>query len=247
MAQGEPSKIPFTDWDGFDIQEYEYSDCDRKGVKGPCVRTKKAKVVMLNPDVELLGRWTVATCLIIKHSTSDLCMSTLLGRIIDQSGAQFPIAGIVLEDEYKLNEKRALVSGHDGVLEAFGFRNGVTVRLEGVRHRTLEPPTSDEIARAVASNTKMLGKGGEYGRIMSTTRADYVRYENAQHSAPKDVTGLKWLEVVRDLYQDAWRRAHNPQLAEGVEKYRNDLLVAGAIGMCTDKDLKIVFKKFCAQ
>ena len=44
--------------------------------------------------------------------------------------------------------------------------------------------------------------------------------------SPENVKGQNWLNVVRTLYQDAWRRAHDASLTESVEKYRNELMIA---------------------
>src|SRR5207253_2537068 len=43
---------------------------------------------------------------------------------------------------------------------------------------------------------------------------------------PPSARKLEWLDVVRDLYQQAWSRANDNNIPESVEKYRNELMVA---------------------
>src|SRR5678815_3854885 len=80
---------------------------------------KTAKVIMLNAEPDQLARWVVSTCIEVVGNASNKCTRTIGNQIIGQSGAQFPIAGIVFEDILPAN----------GKFEVFAFRNGVTVRV----------------------------------------------------------------------------------------------------------------------
>ena len=177
---------------------------------------KTATVIMLNPEKELLAKWLVASCVIVKGSTDvKSCAIKLAKAIIDASGSQFPIAGIVLED----------MNG-DHLQEAYTFRDGVTVKLEGglpVGSTGMFGESQNNLA--IDPNTAVLSTASQKApaRIQSTWRQMYKDYMG---SDAKDVTGIKWLDEVRRLYQDAWKRGHDDSLPESVEKYRNDLLVA---------------------
>jgi len=208
---GHCAETSFAGWETFPLQKCTYRQSDKNVQSG-----KMATVIMLNPEKELLARWLVASCVIVKGGAGvKSCAIKLAKDIIDASGSQFAVAGIVLED----------MNGDD-VQEAYTFRDGVTVKLEGglaVGFKEMFGESENDVA--LDPNTAVLATASQKGpaRIQSTSRE---MYKNYMGSDAKDVTGTKWLDEVRRLYQDAWKRGHNDSLPESVEKYRNDLLVA---------------------
>ena len=200
MEDGQCAEVSFSKWEGFPLKRCKYRQPDSTVPGG-----RVATVIMLNPEKELLAKWLVASCVIVKGNTGvKSCAVKLALDIINASGSQFPVAGIVLED----------MDGNN-IQDAFAFRDGVTVKLQGGTNNNL----------ALDPNTVVLSTASQSGfaRIQSTSRQTYKKYKG---SNAQDVTGLKWLDVVRVLYQDAWKRGHDGSLPETVEKYRNDLLVA---------------------
>lgn len=203
--------ISFSKWEDFPVQKCTYNLPDNHSSSG-----KTATVIMLNPEKELLAKWLVASCMIVKGNNGvRSCAVKLAKDIINASGSQFPVAGIVLED---MNE--------DNVQEAYTFRDGVTVKLQvgmAVGFKGMFGETENKVATdpsvAVSSTASQSG----FARIQSTSRQMYTKYMG---SNAKDVTGVKWLDEVRALYQDAWKRGHDASLPETVDKYRNDLLIA---------------------
>jgi len=127
---GEATTYP--GWEGFPLMKCRYSVTDKNG------RQKSAPVIMLNPSVEQLARWVVKTCLVVKGSADFAYTDKLFNRVLEQSGGQFPVAGIVFED---------ILPG-DSVYEIYCFRNGVTVQVKGVKHRGTEPPADEEIEKS---------------------------------------------------------------------------------------------------
>ena len=122
-----------------------------------------------------------------------------MGRqIVGQSGAQFPIAGIVFED----------ILPENGKFEVFAFRNGVTVRVTGVTHLGTAQPSAAEIEKSLSGEVSTTLR---FARIQSTTREQYLA-----NGGTRTVTGNAWNEVSRDLYKAAW--GHN----------RNEMMVAWA-------------------
>lgn len=211
MEDGPCADISFSKWEEFPLKKCTYRQPDNNAPSG-----KKATVIMLNPEKELLAKWLVASCVIVKGNTGiKSCAIELAKAIINASGSQFPVAGIVLED----------MDG-DNVQEAWTFRDGVTVNLQGglaLGFKGIFDESDNNLA--VNPDTAVLSTASQKGpaRIQSTSRQ---MYRNYMASNAKDVTGLKWLDEVRALYQDAWKRGHNNSLPETVEKYRNDLMVA---------------------
>jgi hypothetical protein len=207
-------------WEEFPLKKCTYKQPDKSTPK----RIKTATVIMLNPEKEVLAKWIIASCLIVKGSTDiDACINKLAYTIIYASGSQFAVSGLVLEDQRPKNSDGTI---GDGIQEAYIFRDGVTVSVQNglaVGFTGMFGESENEVA--LDPNKKVLSTASESGpaRIQSTTRQMYQDYLG---NRAKDVEGIKWLNVVRELYQDAWKRAYNAALPETVEKYRNDLMVA---------------------
>jgi hypothetical protein len=180
-------------WETLPLKECTYSV---KGANDPVKKT--AKVIMLNAEPDQLARWVVSTCIEVIGNASNKCTRTIGNQIIGQSGAQFPIAGIVFEDILPAN----------GKFEVFAFRNGVTVRVNGVTHLGTAQPSTAEIEKSLNGEVTSTFK---FARIQSTTREQYLA-----NGGTRSVTGNAWNEVNRDLYKAAW--GHN----------RNEMLVAWA-------------------
>jgi len=208
---GQCADASFAQWEDFPLKRCTYRQSDKNVPSG-----KIATVIMLNPEKELLAKWLVASCVIVKGNTGiRSCAKKLAKEVIFASGSQFAVAGIVLED-----------MNNENVQHAYTFRDGVTVMLQGGLEVGF-PGVFTESANNLAldPNTTVESTASERApaRIQSTWRKMYKNYKG---SNAKDVTGTKWLDVVRTLYQDAWKRGHDNSLPETVEKYRNDLMVA---------------------
>jgi endoglucanase len=111
-----------------------------------------------------------------------------------QSGAQFPVAGVVFEDILPAN----------GKLEVFAFRNGVTVRVNGITHLGTAQPSAVEIEKSLHGEVTSAFR---FARIQSTTREQYLA-----NGGTRNVTGNAWNEVNRDLYKAAWGRNRNEMM-----------------------------------
>jgi hypothetical protein len=177
----------FPGWQNFPLIKCRYSVSDP--VDG---RRKTAEVIMLNAEPEKLARWVVRACIEAKGSARPADLDRLSHHIIGASGAQFPVAGIVFEAMDDAPRQKV-----------YCFRDGVTVRLEGVRHTTTEQPTEAEIKAAIDPGTR-IENVFEFARIQSTTRAEY-----RAAGGTENVSGEAWLGVVRKLYQQAWNSDRN--------------------------------------
>lgn len=173
-------------WESLPLKECTYSV---KGVNDP--EKKTAKVIMLNAEPEQLARWVVSTCIEVVGIASNKCTKAIGRQIIGQSGAQFPVAGIVFED----------ILPENGKFEVFAFRNGVTVRINGVTHLGMAQPSAAEIEKSLHGEVTSTLR---FARIQSTTREQYLA-----NGGTRNVTGNAWNEVNRDLYKSAWGRNRN--------------------------------------
>lgn len=159
-------------------------------------QTKQAAVVLLDPPPEMVATWVVNA----EPLTSGGLVSVERGRklfkhIISQSGGQFPVAGVVYED----------MEG-DGFMKAYCFRDGVTVRVDGVEHRTTAPLTEAELDAALHGRVTRVYT---YARIASTSPNDYKAAGGTVDVGDNTERKPAWLDVVRQATVRAWRTGHN--------------------------------------
>lgn len=184
----QPVSVP--GWDGYDTQKCTYRVKDRVGGI-----SKAATVIMLNPSALKLSEWIINACKNILPS-HDLkgCTRRVFGHVLSQSGAQYPVAGVVYED----------IIPADGINEAYGFRDGVTCIINDFSHRATQPLTQEQSERAIAGPVLRTASQSAYARPIGVTRSEYLK---ANPGAT--VAGLDWLETVRTEYQRAWRSDRN--------------------------------------
>ncbi|MCQ2147989.1 MAG: hypothetical protein MJZ16_10795, partial [Bacteroidales bacterium] len=109
---GENTDIP--GWEGFPVKLYEYYTGTDKYLGEP----KKGLVYMLNPDPEKLALWVINA---VYDATGEIRYEDVkktLDFIKGQSGAQFPVKGVVYEDMYEV-----------GFYEPYIFKDGLTVYM----------------------------------------------------------------------------------------------------------------------
>jgi hypothetical protein len=187
-------------WEGFPVKLYEYQTGNDLYTGKP----KTGKVYLLNPSPEKLAMWVATACWDVKHSLDTNYTYILLKWIDNQSNAQFPVKGVVYEDQYTRYFQ-----------EPYVFKDGVTVYIKDStmwpKDKTCTPEQLDFYLRV--TNDDLKPQTGQYGRISSTTREDYKKCGGAEDVGSKDDRKQKWLDVVRELYKKAWNSDRN-QLIE---------------------------------
>ena len=179
-------------WEGFPVTLCEYSDV------GVTVKT-----YMLNADRNKLAHWVVTACLDAKAPNMHSCIDYLVKTISTaSSGGIFPIAGYIPEPQ------------NGGV--CYVFRDGVTVWTK-LREYWLKPKNNACGSSYEEEMTQPLSKAWKYGRIASTTRQEY---KIAGGELPVD--GLKWVDVVRNLYQKAWNSDRNELISATAIQAKKD-------------------------
>ena len=194
-------------WEKFELERCTYS---------VTVNDTKlnATVLMLNPSSSVLVKWSIAACG-IKLGLSDKiavteCAEEILNWILCQSNGQFPVAGIVIEQG-----------------RAYSFRDGLSVKLKWSPKSNFTQPLTKQYQAAALDPNHAVVDYGEYARIAGTQLKWYQNFETQYlHRTPIATTKSQFASVVRDLYQDAWKRANDPTSPETIGKYRNDLIIA---------------------
>ena len=187
-------KTTYPGWKGLPLVKCHYTVRDKDGTEKP------ADVIMLNPSPEQLARWVVSACLEVKGSADAQYTDKLSRHIIQQSGAQFPVAGVVYED----------MEG-DGVYEAYCFRDGVTVGIEGVEYACKHPLTAEETRLSLFGKVRWTGK---YARLQSTTREQYTAAGGKVDVGTSKDRKPAWLDVSRRLYREAWGKDRNELMVD---------------------------------
>ncbi|WP_156864304.1 hypothetical protein [Casimicrobium huifangae] len=177
-------------WEDYATVRCKYTVTDKK-----TGATKDGLVVLLNPSSTVLSAWIMNACEAIRPSEPlTNCAQRLFRRVLEQSGGQFPVAGIVYED----------ILPHDGVQEAYGFSDGVTTLLQGVKHRRTEPFSTAELEAALSAQPIRTASEAAFARLVGVSRAEYLK-----SNPSTDVTNLNWLAVVRGEHKKAMKSARN--------------------------------------
>ena len=183
-------------WEGFPVKLYEYETGNDLYTGKP----KTGKVYLLNPSPEKLAMWIATTCWEVKHTLESKYTDSLLGWIKNQSGAQFPVKGVVYEDQYTKDFQ-----------EPYVFKDGVTVYIKDSAmfpaDKTCTPEQLDFYLRI--TNEDIKSQTGQYARICSTRREDYISAGGNEDVGDANDRKQKWLDVVRELYKKAWNADEN--------------------------------------
>ena len=183
-------------WEGFPVKQYEYQTGNDLYTGKP----KTGKVYLLNPSPEKLAIWVATACLEAKQSLDTNYTYKLLKLINGQSNAQFPVKGVVYEDQYTRYFQ-----------EPYVFKDGVTVYVKDTtmwpKDKNCTPEQLDFYLQITNDDLKV--QTGQYARISSTTREDYKANGGKADVGDKDDRKQKWLEVVRELYKKAWNSDKN--------------------------------------
>ena len=183
-------------WKGFPVKLYEYET----GTDIYTGQHKTGKVYLLNPSPEKLAMWIITTCWEVKKSVDYQYTNQLFQWIKHQSGAQFPVKGVVYEDQYT-----------KGFYEPYIFKDGVTVYIKDStkfpKDKTCTPKQLKFYLHI--TNKDLKPRTGQYARISSTRSEDYTNAGGTEYVGDASDRKQKWLDVVRDLYKKAWNSDKN--------------------------------------
>lgn len=189
-------------WNGFNTVRCSYAVTDKT-----TGQVKPGLVILLDPSASTLSAWILNACETVRPAEQiSSCSNRLFQAVLANSGGQFAVAGIVYED----------LIPKDGLYEAYGFHNGVTVLLKGVEHRRTKAFSGAELEAALCATPERTASQAGYGRIVGVTRDEYLKFKPGT-----DVVGLKWPAVVSGEHKkamngqqnsllDAWLAANDP-------------------------------------
>ena len=188
---GERTDLP--GWEGYPVQLWEYHTGKDIYLGEP----KRGLVYMLNPSPEQLARWVVNAVYDATGALDPANIEKLCSFIQWQSGAQFPVSGVVYEDMYTA-----------GFYEPYVFKDGVTVYVADSTWLTAEKHPSDAMLEyyLTLTNDQLRPNTGRFARISSTTREMYYAAGGKADVGYSDdgQRSQAWLGEVGRLYREAW-------------------------------------------
>jgi len=113
---------------------------------------------------------------------------------------------------YKLWQKHAgEITYGNGRYEMYAFRDGVTIKVDGVVNGDEITIPNESNRQAALSATPQKNWTGLYGRIIWTTREQYTANGGTINvgTSAKGKHDLRFLEAVREEYQKAWGQDRN--------------------------------------
>lgn len=185
-------------YEGYPVKLYEY----HTGKDVYLGKPKKGLVYMLNPDAEKLAKWIITSVWDVTGALNYDDIEAVRKHILWQSGAQFPVSGVVYEAMYT-----------PGFYEPYVFKDGVTVYIKDDAMRADDKTCTEEQLQFYLSikNSDLKPDTGRYARICSTNREMY-KLAGGEASVGRGADGLRsqlWLDTVRNLYLQAWNSDYN--------------------------------------
>lgn len=188
----------FPRWHGYPVQRCQYTE------SGVITRT-----YMLNPTAEQLSRWTVTACEDAEAVNSKECIKAVSNQILTASSGIFPVSGFI-------PEPASSGGGNGDQIMCYLFRDGVTVNTVSVPKA---PAASNGQCPNFDEHT-IVTKARKFARVASTTRAQYKANGGQAAVGTDQDSDPRWLDVVRSLYQQAWRSDRNELISAKAKEMR---------------------------
>lgn len=163
---------------------------------------RKGIVYLHSLDSQVILKWVKSACTLAQPQEVESCTLINVQGIVQASGAQFPVGGIVWED----------MNG-DGRFEGYLFRNGITARDGRWRNGDLGQP-SEMLQHSLAISPSINGAKSGFARIYSTARAQYRKLSGDVNVATSGnlaaAKAIYWSDLVGKVTRESLTRDFNP-------------------------------------
>lgn len=187
-----PTSTVFDGWKKYPVEECIYTSHQMN-------IDVTTKAYLLLPDAKKLAKWTVNACIDAKSKDIELCALNLSNKVKEQSAAQFPVAGFVVEPPMGKWK-------HPDQPYCYLFRDGVTVTTKSW------PETVMHINNACGSdsvNNEPIIKAMVYGRVSGVTRSEYRNAGGSIDVGENDSYSPNFAKVVGEEFRKAWDSDRN--------------------------------------
>ncbi|MFF0952158.1 hypothetical protein ACFYE9_32430 [Rhizobium leguminosarum] len=155
-----------------------------------------AVVWMLNPDAPTIAKWIGTACTEADVASEADCGRRIARYVLTQNGAQFPVAGHVLETQSEAGCAVSVPGCEGDVLIYLPFRDGVTVKLQNDSPDQRRKETFADEKEALGAAEETLSDPASFQSV-----GDIGRIGNI-YRLPKEKR-LDWLERNRGTYLKA--------------------------------------------
>jgi hypothetical protein len=183
----------FEAYDKFEVQRCEYSRSQTATNDRP-QRTLLAVVWLLDVDAATLSNWIGSACASLNSRNPSQCGQAIARMILEQNGAQFAVAGHVIETQSEAGCGSDIPECKNDELIYLPFRNGITVKManDPTMRRRLSYDSFLEAGKAADLTLDKVRAVGGIGRVANVLK-------------PAGQTDSKWLVGNRDAYLNAIR------------------------------------------
>jgi hypothetical protein len=190
-------RTDFPGWEGYPVRLWEYTVMDFDSHE-----KKRGLVYTLNPSPNKLARWIVNAVFDATGSLDPAKIELLFNHIRINSGAQFPVCGVVYE-----------ATDTTGPFKPYIFKDGVTVYVADSAYLARDNHPDDAMLQYYLTLTydQLLPESGVSARICSTTREMYYAAGGMAEVgySDKGQRSLAWPAEVGRLYREAWKSDRN--------------------------------------
>lgn len=212
-------------YESFPTKHCRYSAVD---AGGKAFDALSAQVILLDPSARQLASWSVRACREVGATDKEMgkCLSELRSQIVRSNGAQFPVAGSVVES--RCSSSRDYPNGCDGLPDNdkarqprnTWFRNGVAIDYQpafGVFWSVDTYPAEvfDKVLD-VKKSDKYLNSTFVWARIANALRQDWIDWRNHVGKplmlpgiAEKTVDDRGWQSISREVQKAACKSDKN--------------------------------------
>ncbi|MGR9207486.1 hypothetical protein ACU8OG_26630 (plasmid) [Rhizobium leguminosarum] len=181
------SDIEIPGYESYPTKRCYYSAVD---AGGEAFAPLSAQVIILNPSAQQLASWSVRACRDVGANDMQMpnCLNKLRLHIVKANGAQFPVAGSVVES--RCSSSKAYPHGCKGLSDKnkarqprnTWFRNGVSIDYVDTfdahwDEKTYTATTFDTVFDVNASD-KFLHNTFTWARIANAERQDWIDWRN---------------------------------------------------------------------
>jgi hypothetical protein len=168
---------------------------------------KKARVTLIDISQERWMNWIGNACNKVKSKVPhlNLCYIATVKQIRTQSGGQIPWTGLVYEDMKQ-----------PAGLEAYCFRNGISIRMDGWKKWSTHQLSEDEMNLCETSDK--INFIGHYPRPISFSIDEYIKLHGNKNFKENDGTNtVIWLEEVETILMNSFANDENAFINYWVE------------------------------
>jgi hypothetical protein len=200
-------------YESFPVIECSYSSNGRSSPGWPALR---ARVRLLEPSAAQLALWTVHACRVNGKTTATMgaCIDKVVSHIKGQNGAQFPVAGTVVEQHCDSSPKvkcgpNARATAIERKPRNAPFRDGVAVETRTQSEWSFESLDDKTFDLLFAESDDAVTWVFDVARVAGVYRDDWLAWRQARGLKAILPDRKRWHLISREAHKAACRSDSN--------------------------------------